>query len=59
MGCDEATRNKYNWQVVYYNPLLGEKYGWCRQSSLNPEIEDLWEPWQGEPGPCKLEWWWD
>ncbi|MDD5326549.1 MAG: hypothetical protein PHY02_01895 [Phycisphaerae bacterium] len=55
--CDEETDYKYNWQIVVYDALTGERTGYCRQSYLDPNEENFWEPDEGEPGPCKIEWW--
>jgi hypothetical protein len=56
-GCDESTIGKYNWQVVVTDLLTVTKFGYCRESSLDPEIQNYWWSWDGQDGPCKYRWW--
>jgi hypothetical protein len=55
--CDEGTNNKYDWQIVDYNSVTGTKTGYCRESYLDPNEEQYWEPDEGQVSACELIWW--
>ncbi|MFA5423006.1 MAG: hypothetical protein WC374_04045 [Phycisphaerae bacterium] len=55
--CDQGTSGKYDWQVVVYDDVNGVKTGHCRESYLDPSVNNLWKPNEGDPSSCENHWW--
>ncbi len=56
-GCDQGTYGKYDWQIVVYNSVTGQRTGYCRESYLDPNENEFWESDQGESSSCETVWW--
>lgn len=56
-GCDQGTSGKYDWQVVAYSAITGNRVGYCRQSSSDPGPNDYWNADQGQQSQCEMQWW--
>jgi hypothetical protein len=56
-GCDAGTQGYYDWQVVVYNCLTGQRTGYCRETVLDPDEYDIWEEYEGMMSSCENAWW--